>query len=344
MASVPNTPPPVAAENTPDVPVPAPVAAVAADQTNNPLEAEGEGSSTTSLSSSIMKFREENGRTYHAHREKNYLLPSDEHELDRLDLQHHLFVLTQHGKLFLSPIPKEQQIHRALDVGTGTGIWAIDFADEHPETQVIGVDLSPTQPTMVPPNLSFQIDDLEQDWVFTHKFDFIYSRMLVGSFANWPRFFEQAYENLTPGGWIEVSDICFPGRSDDNSWPPNSALKKWGQGMFDACAKLGRPFDSGVYYKEQMEKAGFENVTEIVNKWPTRGWPKDPKMKEIGMWNKENMLGDLHGISAALFTRGLGWSGEELEVFLTSVRKEWMDPKVHVYFPIYTVYAQKPSA
>lgn len=52
--------------------------------------------------------------------------------------------------------------------------------------------------------------------------------------------------------------------------------------MFDACAKLGRPFDSGVYYKEQMEKAGFENVTEIVNKWPTRGWPKDPKMKEIG--------------------------------------------------------------
>lgn len=40
MASVPNTPPPVAAENTPDVPVPAPVAAVAADQTNNPLEAE----------------------------------------------------------------------------------------------------------------------------------------------------------------------------------------------------------------------------------------------------------------------------------------------------------------
>lgn len=53
-----------------------------------------------------------------------------------------------------------------------------------------------------------------------------------------------------------------------------------------------------------------------------------------GMWNKENMLGDLHGISAALFTRGLGWSGEELEVFLTSVRKEWMDPKVHVYFPM----------
>lgn len=47
------------------------------------------------------------------------------------------------GKLFTAPIPKEQTLHRVLDVGTGTGIWAIDFGDEYPETQVIGVDLSP---------------------------------------------------------------------------------------------------------------------------------------------------------------------------------------------------------
>jgi methylase of polypeptide subunit release factors len=32
-----------------------------------------------------------------------------------------------------------------LDIGTGTGIWAIDFADEHPEAEVIGTDLSPIQ-------------------------------------------------------------------------------------------------------------------------------------------------------------------------------------------------------
>jgi len=54
--------------------------------------------------------------------------------------------------MHLCPIPKEQQLHRVLDVGTGTGIWAIDFgknfdikwkyetditsADEHPESQV----------------------------------------------------------------------------------------------------------------------------------------------------------------------------------------------------------------
>jgi methylase of polypeptide subunit release factors len=48
---------------------------------------------------------------------------SDEH----LDLQHHLFLLTFKGKLFTAPIPKDQILHNVLDVGTGTGIWAIDF-------------------------------------------------------------------------------------------------------------------------------------------------------------------------------------------------------------------------
>ena len=41
-----------------------------------------------------------------------------------LDLQHHLFLLTFHGKLFLAPI-NENPLH-ILDVGTGTGIWALD--------------------------------------------------------------------------------------------------------------------------------------------------------------------------------------------------------------------------
>ena len=37
------------------------------------------------------------------------------------------------GRLHLAPVT---QAHRVLDVGTGTGIWAIDYADEHPESQV----------------------------------------------------------------------------------------------------------------------------------------------------------------------------------------------------------------
>ena len=52
----------------------------------------------------------------------------------KLDLEHHLFLLTFDGKLALAPVGN--QVHRVLDVGTGTGHWAIDFAEDHPESEV----------------------------------------------------------------------------------------------------------------------------------------------------------------------------------------------------------------
>ena len=156
-----------------------------------------------------------------------YSFPNDEQENDRLDLQHHLFSLTLDGKLFTAPIPKEKQLHRVLDVGTGTGIWAMDFADEHPETQVVGIDLSPIQPLFVPPNVSFEIDDLEETWTFNQPFDLIFARMTVGAFADRSRFFQQSFENLAPGGWVECMDIYNPVKADDDSMPSDTALLKW---------------------------------------------------------------------------------------------------------------------
>ena len=38
-----------------------------------------------------------------------------------------------------------------------------DFADEFPEAEVTGIDLSPTQSTWVPPNYKFELGDASQD-------------------------------------------------------------------------------------------------------------------------------------------------------------------------------------
>lgn len=300
-------------------------------------------SSTASITSSIMQYRLENGRSYHAYKEGKYILPNDEAENNRLDLQHHLFSLTFDGKLYTCPAGKEKQLHRVLDAGTGTGIWALDFADEHPESQVIGIDLSPIQPAFVPPNLTFYVDDLEEKWTYASKFDFIYARMLTGSLSNWPSFFEQSFEHLNPGGWIELADIVFPIESDDGTVPPDSAIKRWGDLSLEASKVLKRPLDSAKLYKEQLASAGFTNIVETKYKWPQTSWPKERKYKEMGMWSYHDICGEISGLSLALFTRGLKWKAEELEVFLVDVRKDFANKQLHGYWPIYVVYAQKPE-
>jgi ubiquinone/menaquinone biosynthesis C-methylase UbiE len=44
-----------------------------------------------------------------------------------MDLVHHIYSLLLGGKLHKAPISSNPQ--RVLDIGTGTGIWAMDFAE-----------------------------------------------------------------------------------------------------------------------------------------------------------------------------------------------------------------------
>jgi hypothetical protein len=141
-------------------------------------------SSTDSVRPSICNYVEENGRRYHKYKEGKYYFQNDKDEQDRLDLQHNLFLLTLDGKLNLAPIEEMPGgIHSVLDIGTGTGIWAIDFATRFPSAGIIGTDLSPIQPAFVPPNCRSEVDDAEDEWVFLQKFDYIHCRML-GSCSN----------------------------------------------------------------------------------------------------------------------------------------------------------------
>lgn len=99
---------------------------------------------TASLTSSIERYPIENGRRYHAFKDGSYFMPNDGSEQDRLDLSHQMFKITMGDKLYLAPIGKPARI---LDIGTGTGIWAIEMGDDFPDSEILGTDLSPTQPT-----------------------------------------------------------------------------------------------------------------------------------------------------------------------------------------------------
>ncbi|KIV97479.1 hypothetical protein PV10_01230 [Exophiala mesophila] len=298
-------------------------------------------SDTQSIRSSLFQSVSENGRGYHKYKDGLYFMPEDEREQERLDMQHEIFLQTMNRKLVAFPM--KQTALNVLDIGTGTGIWAIDFADEFPESTVLGTDLSPIQPTYLPPNCKFEVDDFDQPWSFSQKFDLVHGRMLAGSLADPVQLLKQAYDALKPGGWVELQDFAFPVTSDDGTMA-GTAYEQLNDNLVKALQMLGRDGAWASHYRDFIEKQGFVNVREIKYKWPQNKWPKDKALKRLGQWNMFNTLDGLHGFSARLCTRVLGMSTEEFELLLAGARADIQNPKIHAYWPIFVVYGQKPEA
>lgn len=107
-------------------------------------------------------------------------------------------------------------------------------------------------------------------------------RCLIASVSDYLRLYQQAFNSLKPGGWLEVNDVALPVFCDDGTFPEDSASVKWAHWFDEACVKFGRPVPKLEQYKQRLEQVGFADVQERILKRPTNDWPKDPKMKEIG--------------------------------------------------------------
>jgi SAM-dependent methyltransferase len=194
------------------------------------------------------------------------------------------------GDLTMTKLPTSYQ--RIFDIGTGTGIWAIEMGDKYESAQITGVDISPIQPIWVPPNVTFEIDDVTKPWLRTKdSIDFVHIRNMVGSIRDWKALFAEALEHLKPGGRIEVTDIrtkfdCHDGTFEERG----KACKEWADTFHEIAKGMGMDFDPTPKVPGWLKEVGFDNVHLESRVIPVGTWPKNRKLKHLGAYYLSHML------------------------------------------------------
>lgn len=136
-------------------------------------------------------------------------------EMARLLDQDRLFTRAM-GGLLSERANSFQGIERVLDIGCGPGGWAQEVAFAHPETHVVGIDLSRTMINYARAqaqvqhlnNTAFQVMDIQQPLEFPdNSFDLINARLL-GFFPPvfWATLVQEYVRVTRPGGLIRLTE------------------------------------------------------------------------------------------------------------------------------------------
>ncbi|KAF8605136.1 hypothetical protein BDV93DRAFT_605621 [Ceratobasidium sp. AG-I] len=257
-------------------------------------------------------FQEIHGRTFPLARNAPLVFPTDQVEVQRLDLQHAALKCILNGNYY-GPVkdvlsePGDRR-KRVLDLFTAEGNWVREMAVEFPHVDFTSVDAIPLVPHTQSPNiLGYEVYDLPNGISETDEsFDLVHVRH--GSTKIWDlaAFILEIYRVLRPGGlliWSEL-EACTRDASvaDHNAAEKSPSLARATQLVENACIRQGAAINAwrdvplfldpknGLWCNEGGtggQARGFTSIRNAAKILPITPWHPSPHLRDAGILTQQ---------------------------------------------------------
>ncbi|HEX6544508.1 MAG TPA: class I SAM-dependent methyltransferase [Ktedonobacterales bacterium] len=266
-----------------------------------------------------------------------YPLPKDLGEINRLDFQHFLLRTGLRGN-FAAPLVQPRDI---LDVGCGSGRWAMEMATLFPAARVVGLDLVP--PTDDASSLGQGLDVRPTNYIFTagnileglpfpdQSFDFVHQRLLITAIPRdrWPAVIQELVRVTRPGGWVELAEC---GQATDGG-PGYMGL--W-QSWIDFLATRNVDFTIGKYIGQMLTNGNLVNVRQQVLNFPMGDWGG-----RIGRASATDCLAVGKALRAGVIAQQI-MSDEQYDALYARAKHEFAQRQGKGIMPFYVACGQRP--
>jgi len=269
------------------------------------------------------------------------LMATDEKEQDRVDLHHQIMLLLLGGKPHKAPLHMPR---RMLDIGAGTGSWAVTMADRYPMAEVIGIDLCPIRPSWVPENCRFEVDDADASWAFPNDyFDFIHARNLAQPTSAVPEVMRDMYRCTRRGGYVELAETEVSVFCDDGTMAETNALKRALDLLTSAKVKAGAPPATAEALTARLADVGFVDISVATIKQPVGPWVKDIVLERVGALTLLAYETDFEAQAVTTFTRVFGIPTLEAAQLCRDALRDARDANYHMYCKFHVAWGRKPE-
>jgi len=239
--------------------------------------------------------------------------------------------------LSLAPIRKPERI---LELGAGSGAWAIQAAQMYPEAEVIAVDIAPLPQRPLPVNVKYIQFDLTSDSelpLAPGTSDVVHLRLTLVHIPNASDVLRRLTKLIKPGGWLLVEDIDHKIYSDKSGDVIHAGVV---EALNDYLRPKGTDPQIGAKLESVLIETGLFSEVNAIKVCcplsPAGAATADLKLQSVGETFKRSMIlrtyfTMVETTSGSIFTRDA----------VEALEKELDDPSQSYVMDIYVVSAQR---